>query len=494
MTEHPPEPPSSLARLATRGALWTGAGQYLWFALGIVKAIILARLVGREFFGLVAGATVWASFLGFTRLDLRLAVLTSREEPDVLDTQFLIENGSAFCGLALAGLLALGWPRLTTPPVWLLIFLLLAVSQLEALTSTHVYLTEKRLRQDVLGRLTTASAVVGFALPVILAVRGAAFPALIVDALVPLVIPRLGALVFIRWRPAFRWNLPRVREQLHLAWTMWSAGMLSKITFQLDDWLVFNLKRTGPNLWRSSGVQSEALYDRAYSVGKLPMDLAAGMIASNALALYVEGVARGREVLVGIHRRLTWLLAWIILSSGAYLFVAADDLVHILGDAWIPMVPLLRLMILFVVGRPLFQNNAQLLLALRHERDFRRSMAIQAIFIVAACPPAVFFFGAAGAAVSVSVMSVIGLASSERCVRRRLHVSGSRLYAVPAGTSILAVALVTMLAPFLPEAIWARAVVKAVTCGLVFGAGLALLDRPGAVDAWRTVRRGLRST
>ena len=72
--------------------------------------------------------------------------------------------------------------------------------------------------------------------------------------------------------------------------------------------------------------------------------------------------------------------------------VAADDLVHILGERWVPMVPLVRLMILFVVGRPLFQNHAQLLLAMRRERDVRAAMAGQAVFIVLACQPAVYWF------------------------------------------------------------------------------------------------------
>ena len=57
----PSAPPPSIARLAVRGAIWTSAGQYLFFVFGVAKAIILARLIDRELFGLVAGATVWAS-------------------------------------------------------------------------------------------------------------------------------------------------------------------------------------------------------------------------------------------------------------------------------------------------------------------------------------------------------------------------------------------------------------------------------------------------
>lgn len=486
-----PERPS-LLRLAARGALWTGVGQYASFALGVGKAILLARLVGRPYFGLLAGATVWASYLGLARLDLRLAVLRSGEEPEVLKTQFTLENLSALAGFAVAGLLALAWPSLMAREVWGLVFVLLAAAQFEALTSTSVFLAEKRLRQDVIGRLTAASAVLGFAVPVALAWRGLPLAALVVDAVLPIVVPRLGAVFFAGWRPAAGWHPARVREQLRLGLTMWTTGLLGKITFQFDDWLVFNLRQAGPSIWRSAGVEPEALYDRAYGVGKLPMDLAAGMIASNALALYVEGASRGRDVLAGIYRRLTWLLAWVVFASGTYVFAAADDLVHVLGDTWVPMVPLLRLMILFVLLRPFFQNNAQVLYADGGEREVRRTMLVQAVFLLATCPLAVHVAGAAGAAVAVSAMSAIGLAVSERDVARRLGVAPGAPYLRPAGASMVALALVATGSPLLPSNMWASAGVKgAVTAG-VFAAGILLFDRAGALEALALVRRGLK--
>jgi O-antigen/teichoic acid export membrane protein len=486
-----PERPS-FVRLATRGALWTGAGQYVSFALGVGKAILLARLVGRPYFGLVAGAAVWASYLGLMRVDLRLAVLRSEEEPDVLETQFALENLSALAGFGIAGVLAAVAPGLLAKEVWVLIFVLLGAAQFEALTSTSAYLAEKRLRQDAIGRLTAVSAVLGFAVPVGLAWSGLPLPALAVDAVLPLVVPRLGAAVLARWRPSLVWHPARAREQVRLAWTMWTTGLLGKVTFQFDDWLVFNLRRSGPTVWRSAGVEAEALYDRAYGIGKLPMDLAAGMIASNALALYVEGASRGRAVLAGAYRRLTWLLAWVVLASGTFVFVAADDLVHVLGDAWVPMVPLLRLMILFVLLRPFFQNNAQVLLADGGERDVRRSMLVQAVFLAVVCPAAVHAGGAAGAAVAVSAMSVIGLVVSERDVARRIGAAPGALYLRPGAAGIVSVGLVTIGRPLLPSNMWASAGLKGIVTAVVFGTAVFLFDRDGATESWALVRRGLK--
>lgn len=484
-----PLQPLSFARRAVRGAVWTGASQYLLFAVGLIKAVVLARLVDRELFGIVAGTTVWASYLTVTRLDLRLAALNSREERAALDTQFLLENVSTAASFPLAALIMIVWRESLPPPGWALLFVLLGAAQFEALTSTSVYLTEKRMRQDVLARLTIVSALVGPALAVALAMTGRPWEALALDAVWPVIIPRLGAAIFAGWRPRLGWHPEYVRAQLRLGWTMWGTGMLGKITFQFDDWLVFNLRRPHPSPWRATGADAEALYDRAYSVSKLPMDLAAGMIASNALAIYTDRASHGREHLVPTYRRLTWLLAWIICAASAYLFAAVDELVLVLGDQWVPMVPLVRLTILFTVGRPLLQNCAQVLYALGHERDVRRAFLVQAIFLVAVGPAAVFYQGAAGAAVVVSVMSVVGLVLAERAVVRRLGESVWPVYLVPMTTAVVASGAAMIASQAIGVGAWQMAVIKAAICGLVIGAAVLAFDRAVALDAWRTVAR-----
>lgn len=482
--------PRSIAHRAVRGALWTGAGQYALFAFGIARGIILARLVDRELFGLVAGATVWASYLSICRLDLRMAALGNREASEVLDTQFLLENLSAAMAFPVAALLWAIWPGVLPPAGWAVVLVLLAATQFDALTSTSTYLLDKRLRQDITGRLTTLAAIVGFIVPVGIALAGHPLTALVVDAIWWL-LPRAGSLYFAGWRPGRQWTRPQIRQQLRLAGTMWSIGLLGKITFQFDDWLVFNGRRQSAVLWRGAGVVPEALYDRAYGVSKLPMDMAGGVIASNALAIYSERAAHGHEFLAPVYRRLTWSLAWIVFASGTYLLIAVDDLVYVLGTAWVPMVPLVRLMILFIVGRPLLQNCAQVLLALNRARDVQRASLAQAVLLVVICPPAVHFYGAAGAAVAVSVMSVAGLIVSEGYVTQAIGTSSWRIYVAPAVAAAVSTASAFALAP-LPMSVWISAIAKAILCAVVFAAAIWFMDRPAAIDAWQALRRGWR--
>ncbi len=393
MSDSPQPPRPSLARLATRSALWTGFSQYLLFGLGIFKTILLFRLVDREYFGLLAVAAVWSSYFAVGRLELRMAVYSSKEESHVLGTQFLLENVSMLTGLLIAALAVWIWPALVPAGAWPLIFILLLSSLFETLSATPMYLAEKRLRQDVISRYTIFAALIGFVVPVLLALGGAALVAILMDLLIPIVVVRAGAWLFTRWRPAFVWDVSEIRKQWKLGWSLLLTGLLGKITFQFDDLLVGSLNLPRTPIWTGAGLEPEGLYTKAYNTGKMPMDVVAGLIGSIALSLYSEGMARGHEVLVGVYRQVTWLLTWLIFFSSAVAFVAANDLIYILGEQWVPMVPLFQLMILFVVGRPLFQNNSQLLLAMRAEDDFQKVILWQAVFILLSCPAAVYYWG-----------------------------------------------------------------------------------------------------
>jgi len=492
LSDSPPPAPPSLTRLATRSALWTGFSQYFLFGLGIFKTILLFRLVDREYFGLLAVASVWSSYFAFGRLELRLAVYSSKEETHVLGTQFLLENISMLTGLLVAGVAALAWPSLVPPGAWPVIFILLLSSFFETLSATPMYLAEKRLRQDVISRYTVFAALVGFVVPVLLALGGAPLAAILIDFLIPVLVVRVGAWLFTRWRPVFVWDGAELRKQWRLGFSLWLTGLLGKITFQFDDLLVGNLNLPRTPIWIGAGLEPEGLYSKAYNTGKMPMDVVAGLIGSIALSLYSESVARGHEVLVAVYRQMTWLLTWLIFFSTAVAFVAASDLVHVLGDQWVPMVPLFQLMIFFVLGRPLFQNNSQLLLAMRQEDDFQKVILWQAIFIVVACPPAVYFWGAAGASVVVSIMSVLGFAISERFVARHLKYSAWKIYVVPTCASLIVIAVFGLAAPIMPANIWASAIIKGLFSTIVFGAALLLFERQTAIEAIRTVRNGLK--
>ena len=123
----------------------------------------------------------------------------------------------------------------------------------------------------------------------------------------------------------------------------------------------------------------------------------------------------------------------------------------------------------------------------------RHTVAQQAVFLLLVCPPAVWFWGAAGAAVAVSVMTIIGLLFADRYVGEELGRSAGDVYLLPALAGLAVYGMLHLLAPLFPLPLWGSAAAKGGLCLLVFSAVVFLFERNQAKTVWATVRWALRS-
>ena len=224
------------------------------------------------------------------------------------------------------------------------------------------------------------------------------------------------------------------------------------------------------------------------------MDVFAGMIGHVALPIYARSESEGREKLRTVHRHLTWVLTHMIFLSATFALIATEEVVTIvLGQQWLDTVPLFRLMALYIVARPFWQNGAQLLLAVGREKSMRRTIAVQAVFILIACPPAVWFWGAAGAAVVVSLMAVIGWIATEHYVSEILGSSSMSLYLVPGITAISmgCIAVAEMRFGWIPNNIWLSTIIKGVICVTGFAVVTFVLERESLSASYSALRRAI---
>ena len=494
----------SLSGSAVISTLWSGASHYWLFVLGIVKTVVLARLVPPEYFGMVAIGQAWVTYFSVFRFDFRTVVVTWEDESlRTLSVQFWLDNILSWSGLVLAAvcywispnvLFLVGEvPSHWAQNVWLAVFLLLLLIGIESLTSTPRYLIERRLRHDILARFTILHGVIGLIAAIVLAWQGYYLAAILVDVAIPVVVVGFGAAFVTRWYPRLVWDTSLARKLMEFGFTIWTTGLLGKIVFQIDDWLVGTITQTRNKVWMSSGILPESFYSRAYAAGKMPMDVFAGMIGQIALPLYSRSAAKDTNTLKHAHKNLTWLLTNIIFLSGFFALTATEEVVTILlGPRWLATVPLFRLMSGFILLRPLYQNACQLLLAVRKEKRMRLTVAYQAIFLIIVCPGAVLLWGAAGAAVSVSVMTVIGLWVAERYVGQELGWSTLDIYKLPALTCLVAYGILQVLSPWLPSMLWLSAVIKGGICLTLFALAILIFERDRLRTVWNTILSALQ--
>lgn len=461
--------PADIARRALHGVIYAGIAQYASLGIGVIKVAILARLIAPATFGVVALATTWVSFLSVFFVEMRAVIIADPDDnPIKFATQYAVEIVSSLSGLLLGGALYLIAPQVASPRHWAAIWFLLGVRLLLSVTSTPFYILQRDIRQGVLMRLTLVAALISLAASTLLAYLGHPLLALLVDGAALSLVPRMGAWIVTRWRPRLAWDRETVRDSLSFGFTMWTAGVLGKITFEFDDWLVGNLR----------GDTALGFYSKAYSTAKMPMDVFAGVIGSLATSLYSQSNAAGRAILSRAYRLTTWLLARIIALSGAIMLAAVEEIVIILlSDIWLPVAPLFRLMILYVIGRPLWQNNAQLLEPVRLEKKMRRSVVWQAVILLILGPPLIHYWGAEGASVAVSLMMIVGLVISQRDVRHAVDVRLLPLYLLPGLLLLILAPGLYLLGQVVAMPVLVSLVVKSAIGVIVFGGTVLLFER-----------------
>lgn len=473
---------SGFIRRVFHGATFLGAAQYALFAIGIVKTYVLARLVVPEIHGAVLFAATTVSFLNIFRLELREVVISDPEgNPARLMTQYVIEVASTLLSILIGSVVYLVSPSGFSPQVWLAVVILLVSRIFTALTSTPLYILHRDLRYGVVTALTLSGAGAGLAAAIIIALAGYPLYGLLADAILPVMVTGVGSWAFAGWRPSRAWDEGVVRDVLSFGFTLWTGGLLGKITFEFDDWLVGR---------RSE--QELGFYGKAYSLAKMPMDVFAGVIGGIALSMYAQGAALGREVLARAYALTTWLLMRIVSWSSVVILAAAEEIVAImLGPDWLPTVSLVRWMFVFVLGRPLFQNNAQLLVANREEKLFRRSSMVQAVVLVIAGPFLVWQWGAVGASIAVSIMMVFGVVFSHRYVSRLFATQPVQLYALPVVLTLVLSPALYLLGEVVGAGVWLSLFIKGTAATVLFGGFTYLIERRTAHEVIALVRENL---
>jgi PST family polysaccharide transporter/lipopolysaccharide exporter len=353
---------------------------------------------------------------------------------------------------------------------------------LQALFSTPVYLLERDIRHDITSVLTLVGALLGMVVSIALAYMGRPLWALIADTALLTIVPGIGAWIVTRWRPVWHWDPVAAREIWAFGTTVWSTGLLGIITFQFDDGLV--------GIFRGDGALG--FYSQAYARAKIPLDVFGGVIAGMSLPLYSQSLAAGKAVLTRAYTQTTWILTRLIALSSIAMLAATDEIVRLwVGDDWLPMVPLIRLMSIYIVGRPLFQNHGILLLPLGKERQFRFIVFIQAAILLAAGLPAVLVWGAEGVAVVVSIMMFVGLVISEVYVTRLMGVSAVPIYALPALLTVTLTPFLYWAGELLDLPLLLALLAKTVAAGLLFGGAMLLLEREQLIEVISLLREHL---
>jgi O-antigen/teichoic acid export membrane protein len=393
-----------IGRLALRGGIISVAMQYGNGALQMVAAIILARLLAPEDFGIVAIITVVTSFAP-ALIDFGLGDATAQRRkiaPSQVSSLFWLSTAiGLIVAIVVAGcnsLIAAVYrePRLGPIALWTSItFVLWGVS------NQHLALLRRTMRFGAIARIQLASALVGIVTAISVALCDYGYWALVLRPIANAVCVACGAWFMCAWRPGFPVLDDEVRSMLRFG--------LHVVGFSVTYALARTVDRIGLGLfYRPDTIgyyqNATTLYENSifealrqlHTVGSASLS----KLQSDPVALRNKYEAALSAV------------AFFVMPTAAILSVAAEDItVLLLGEKWRAAGSLLSIIALRGIFQVITASQGWLHLSIGRADRWQSwgivSLCVQVAAVIGGLP-----FGPAGvAAASVTASLLIAVPS-----------------------------------------------------------------------------------
>jgi O-antigen/teichoic acid export membrane protein len=462
----------SIARRSITSISWNVVASVTQVAIGIVRSVVLARLLPVDTFGVYGMATSvlmlsrTVADWGTTGAFLHRSEETEQEEP------------------AAATLLTL---KLVVSLVWLIVAVpaslqfangdlrvaLLTLAMVHwglLLTDVPKAILLRRVVHRRLALFRVVNIVSSAALAIWLACRGQTLWALLSTDIVTLV---LSVFFLYVWRPVWRPRLSWSPSVMDYYLRFGSRNLLA-------DALLAALNRVD-DLWTGAFLGDTALgfYSRAYAFATYERRILASSVNSVSGGTYAELANKRKQLSQAFFRTNAFLVRSAFLLGGLIALVAPELIQLLLGPKWLPMLTTFRLMLVFTLLDPIKVTVANLFVAVGRPEKVVQARAVQLAVMIAGLfalgPP----LGIEGVALAVDAMLVAGIAILLWQAREYVDFSAWTLFVAPTVALVLGM-LLARAAIELPGVLgspWRTGAVKIAVFITVHGLTLWLLER-----------------
>lgn len=417
----------AVAPLASRSVTsitWNVISQLFHLPVSFVQTVLLARLLPVEYFGITEGMTAVA-MISYTLFEFGL---TGAFFHRALETQDEDQAAAAFFTLRLMftsiwSLLLIGgslWFLHEARQMALLVYAIAGF--FSRVTDMPRLILMRRVEHKRLAMIDLINAVLVFIASASIAVFTRSIWALLVSPIVTLVW-NVAALYSWRpiWMPHLMWDRRVIRYYLNFGTRFVWANALGIALDHVDD------------LWTNVFLGDRALgyYSRAYKIAIYPRLVLSAPINLVAMGTYAE-LKYARERLSQAFAKINLILIRTAFLLGGWLAMIAPQFTRLLlGERWLPMVPVYRLMLVFTLLDPIKVTIGSVLIAVGRPEKLSLSRLIQFLVLLISLFALGLPFGIQGVAIGVDLMLVVGMALLFYYVRQHIDFSLMNLFFSP---------------------------------------------------------------
>jgi len=317
----------NLGSRSARGGMLTLSAQLLKFLISTAAAIVLARLLTPEDYGLIGMVAIIVNFVGmFQYLGLSTATIKwSQLDHRQVSTLFWV-NVSLSAVIMLATFASgpvLAWfyhePRLIGITIGYGIMLFLT-----GLSIQHQAILMRQMRFGVVAVIEVASMVIGLIAAIIAAVEGAGYWSLVLNQMVVWTVVVIGTWTACRWRPGWPVRNTGLRKMLSYGGNLTGYNFMHFFARNLDNALI-------GKFW---GAYQLGLYSRAYQLLLMPI----GQINTPLWSVAVPTLSRlsdSPERYRAAYLKILEKIAMITMPGVLFMCATSDWVVLLLlGQQW----------------------------------------------------------------------------------------------------------------------------------------------------------------
>jgi O-antigen/teichoic acid export membrane protein len=382
------------------GLRWSAFSRFVQGFCTFAVPIILARLLYPEAFGLIVMANV---FTGITAIITDLGTGASIVQKQETDLYF--ESSIFWFNITTAGtvwlIIVLTTPLIASiygrPILKPIIYVQSVTILLSGLNIVPIHILQKQFKFSKLAAARIFSLFASAGVAIILAWSGYGVWSLVAHSVAERVFMTTSIwLVFTPWTPKIHFSFKHIKEIFAFSSNLTGAKFLNYFQRNTDNFIIGYLL----------GAQSLGLYSKAYGLLLKPIKMINGFLGP-VLFPAMSALSTEEIRLRMLYLRSIQGLALIYFPIAATLILFARPIIYVLlGQQWLPMVPLVPVFALVLFYQPLDKVGPQLLKALdRTDIIFKLNLVFTPITLIGFLIGA--RFGVLGVAISYVLTSFL---------------------------------------------------------------------------------------
>ncbi len=352
--------------------------------------------------------------------------------------------------------------------VYIFLFLLL-FNLLEASYSTQNIVMRRELKFGPIAILNLVSSIAMTIIAPTMAYLGAGIWSLVAEQVIGPIIRWIGFwLVFHPWHLSIKFSFERARLFLRLGSIYMTSNLLGLFLNRFDDFWV------GTFL----GTKALGYYSRAYALAQYPGRVIAKPIVSIFYPTYAAVQHDKVELSKAFFRSSSFLIRTGFLLALVLMVTAPEITIILFTATWLPIVPIFRLMLIYILLDPFYMNLSFLFAGVGQPAVLTHTRIIQTVFFLVAVISFADLWGVKGVAIAANLMMLIGTIILVIKIRSYVSYSLTRMLLWPTVALILAsIAGVIVINYSEDLSIWVNLILKGSIVTIVYLLALYVSER-----------------